>query len=178
MLIHVHYVHYVHVHKVKAQKFLPPYPPPYRDRGSISLSSGKPVVDSLGVWPSKFDSRWTIQVRARHFLRFLIAYSSRPQSRKKRLKITVFRQRRREKRSCGRCDHRIDLNRKIGVLVRVRSRPSYTGWGPRMRAHKLDHYLKMLFPAQNDNKLIVSIHPTTMRHCIAPWAPYYIPRIA
>ena len=112
MFIHVHYVHYVHVHKVKAQKFLPPYPPPYRDRGSISLSSGKPVVDSLGVWPSKFDSRWTIRVRARHFLRFLIAYSSRPQSRKKRLKITVFRQRRREKRSCGRCGYWIDLNRK------------------------------------------------------------------
>ena len=112
MFIHVHYVHYVHVHKVKAQKFLPPYPPPYRDRGSISLSSGKPVVDSLGVWPSKFDSRWTIRVRTRVFLRFLIAYSSRPQSRKKRLKITVFRPRRREKRSCGRCGYRIDLNRK------------------------------------------------------------------
>ena len=112
MFIHVHYVHYVHVHKVKAQKFLPPYPPPYRDRGSISLSSGKPVVDSLGVWPSKFDSRWTIRVRATSFLRFMIAYSSRPQSRKKRLKITVFRPRRREKRSCGRCGYWIDLNRK------------------------------------------------------------------
>ena len=118
MFIHVHYVHYVHVHKVKAQKFLPPYPPPYRDRGSISLSSGKPVVDSLGVWPSKFDSRWTVRVRVTNFLRFLIAYSSRPQSRKKRLKITVFRQRRREKRSCGRCGYRIDLIRKtIGFVV-------------------------------------------------------------
>ena len=108
---YVHYVHYVHVHKVKAQKFLPPYPPPYRDRGSISLSSGKPVVDSLGVWPSKFDSRWTIKVRVTNFLRFLIAYSSRPQLRKKRLKITVFRPRWREKRLCGRCGYWIDLNR-------------------------------------------------------------------
>ena len=117
MFIHVHYVHYVHVHKVKAQKFLPPYPPPYRDRGSISLSSGKPVVDSLGVWPSKFYSRWTIRVRANQFLRFLIAYSSRPQSRKKRLKITVFRPRRREKRSCGRCGHRIHLNRKTSRRI-------------------------------------------------------------
>ena len=112
MFIHVHYVHYVHVHKVKAQKFLPPYPPPYQDRGSISLSSGKPVVDSLGLRPSKFYSRYTIRVHANQFLRFMIVYSSRPQSRKKRLKITVFRPRRREKRSCGRCDHRIDLNRK------------------------------------------------------------------
>ena len=51
-------------------------------------------------------------MRARHFLRFMIAYSSRPQSRKKRLKITVFRPRRREKRPCGRCVHWIDLNRK------------------------------------------------------------------
>ena len=112
MFIHVHYVHYVHVHKVKAQKFLPPYPPPYRDRGPHKLSSGKPVVDSLGVWPSKFDSKWTIQVRTNMFLRFLMAYSSRPQSRKKRLKVTVFCQRRREKRSGGRCGCRIDLNRK------------------------------------------------------------------
>ena len=85
---------------------------PYRDRGFISLSSGKPVVDSLGVWPSKFYSRWTVRVRASNFLRFLIAYSSRPQSRKKRLKITVFRPRRRKKRSGGRCGCRIDLSRK------------------------------------------------------------------
>ena len=112
VFLHVHYVHYVHVHKVKAQKFLPPYPPPYRDRGFISLFWGKPVIDSLGVWLSKFYSRWTIRVPTRVFLRLTIAYSSRPQSRKKQLKITVFRQRRREKRSCGRCGYRIDLNRK------------------------------------------------------------------
>ena len=48
----------------------------------------------------------------RVFLRFMIAYSSRPQSRKKRLKITVFRPRWREKRSCGRCGCRINLIRK------------------------------------------------------------------
>ena len=36
--------------------------------------------------------------------------------------------------------------------MRVRSRPSLTGWGPRIRAHKLDHYLKMLSFAQNDHK--------------------------
>ena len=84
----------------------------YWDRGSISLSSGKPVVDSLGVWPSKSDSRWTIRVHTESFVRFMMAYSSRPQSRKKRLKITVFRQRRREKRSCGRCGYWINLNRK------------------------------------------------------------------
>ena len=112
MFIHVHYVHYVHVHKVKAQKFLPPYPPPYRDRGSISLSNDALAADSLGVRPSNSGCRWTVRVHTRVFLRFMIAYSSRPQSRKKRLKITVFRQRRREKRSCSRCDHRIDLNRK------------------------------------------------------------------
>ena len=109
MFIHVHCVH---AHKVKARKFLPPYTPLYRDRGPRKLSSGKPVVDSLGVWPSKFYSRWTIRVCTRVFLRLTIAYSSRPQSRKKRLKITVFRPRRREKRSCGRCGYRIDLNRK------------------------------------------------------------------
>ena len=111
MIIHVHYV-YDHIY-VYAQ-FLPPYPPPYRyrDRGFISLFWGKPVVDSLGVWPSKFYSRWTIRVCTEVFLRLPIAYSSRPQSRKKRLKITVFRPRRREKRSGGRCGYRIDLNRK------------------------------------------------------------------
>ena len=109
MFIHVHYVH---AHKVKAQKFLPPYPPPYWDRGFISLFWGKPVVDSLGVWPSKFYSRWTIRVPIGVFLRLTMACSSRPQLRKKRLKITVFRPRWREKRSCGRCGYRIDLHRK------------------------------------------------------------------
>ena len=117
MFIHVHYVHYVHVHKVKAQKFLPPYPPPYRDRGSISLSITALAAGSLGLRPSNSACRWTIRVRTRVFLRFMIAYSSRPQSRKKRLKITVFRQHRREKRSCGRCGYRIDLNQKTSRLI-------------------------------------------------------------
>ena len=38
-------------------------------------------------------------------------------------------------------------------LVRVRSRASYTGWGPRMRAHKIPECTKLLFSAQNDHKI-------------------------
>ena len=56
-------------------------------------------------------------MRANQFLRFLIAYSSRPQSRKKRLKSTVFGPRRREKRSGGRCGYWFDVNRKTSGSI-------------------------------------------------------------